>query len=141
MKGQVLIMLIRRGDIFYADFGTGIGAIQGGIRPVLIMQNDTGNKYSTTVQGAPITSRLKRYQPTHYDISKYDCSVTGLFKPSIVLMEQSTTFPKSILIEKIGHINIDLDEELQDSFSVSWGFLPIAEFYRRREQRQCVCIA
>lgn len=134
-------MTIRRGDIFYADFGEGTGSIQGGIRPVLIMQNDLGNRHSPTVQGAPITSQVKKYQPTHYDISKYDSSITGLKKPSIVLMEQYTTFPKSILIKKIGHIDIDLDEDLKDSFFVNSGFLLIPEFYRRREQRQSICFA
>ena len=96
-------MIIKRGDMFYADLSPVIGSEQGGIRPVLIIQNDTGNKYSPTVIAAAITSQTgKNKLPTHIEIGS---SEIGLKSDSVVLAEQIRTIDKSRLKEKIGHID------------------------------------
>ena len=95
-------MVIKRGDMFYADLSPVVGSEQGGIRPVLIIQNDTGNKYSPTVIAAAITSQTgKAKLPTHIEISS---TGNGLKSDSVVLAEQIRTIDKSRLKEKIGHI-------------------------------------
>ena len=102
-------MQIRRGDMFYADLSPVVGSEQGGIRPVLIIQNDLGNKYSPTVIAAAITSQTgKTKLPTHIEIDSSSC---GLKNNSVVLTEQIRTLDKSRLKEKIGHIN---DEKIID---------------------------
>ena len=96
-------MVIRRGDMFYADLSPVVGSEQGGIRPVLIVQNDTGNKYSPTVIAAAITSQTgKTKLPTHIEIGSQN---SGLKSDSIVLAEQIRTIDKSRLKERIGHID------------------------------------
>ena len=96
-------MVIKRGDMFYADLSPVVGSEQGGIRPVLIIQNDTGNKYSPTVIAAAITSQTgKNKLPTHIEIGSDN---NGLKSDSVVLTEQIRTIDKSRLKEKIGHIN------------------------------------
>ena len=96
-------MVIKRGDMFYADLSPVIGSEQGGIRPVLVIQNDTGNKYSPTVIVSAITSQLgKNKLPTHIEL---DSEEFGLKSDSIVLAEQIRTIDKSRLKEKIGHID------------------------------------
>ena len=96
-------MVIKRGDMFYADLSPVVGSEQGGIRPVLIIQNDTGNKYSPTVIAAAITSQMgKTKLPTHIEIGSQN---NGLKSDSIVLTEQIRTIDKSRLKEKIGHID------------------------------------
>ena len=96
-------MVIKRGDMFYADLSPVIGSEQGGIRPVLIIQNDTGNKYSPTVIAAAITSQTgKNKLPTHIEIASQE---NGLKSDSVVLTEQIRTIDKSRLKEKIGHID------------------------------------
>lgn len=96
-------MVIKRGDMFYADLSPVIGSEQGGIRPVLIIQNDTGNKYSPTVIAAAITSQTgKNKLPTHIEIGS---NKNGLKSDSVVLTEQIRTIDKSRLKEKIGHID------------------------------------
>ena len=95
-------MSVKRGEIYYADLSPVVGSEQGGTRPVLIIQNDTGNKYSPTVIAAAITSQTgKAKLPTHIEI---DAENLGLKSNSIVLMEQIRTIDKSRLKEKIGHI-------------------------------------
>ena len=93
---------ILRGDMFYANLGRGIGSEQKGYRPVLVIQNDVGNKFSPTVIVASITSRvgIKAKLPTHYFINTED----GLQAPSIILLEQIRTLDKRRLKEKIGHM-------------------------------------
>ena len=94
---------IKRGEIFYADLNPVIGSEQEGIRPVLIIQNDIGNKYSPTVIGVPITSAIKKINlPTHIPIS---ASIAGLSKNSIILVEQIRTLDKSRLKNKIGMLD------------------------------------
>lgn len=96
-------MLIKRGDMFYADLSPVIGSEQGGIRPVVIIQNNMGNKYSPTVIVSAITSKMNKNKlPTHIEI---DSKEFGLKSDSIVLAEQIRTIDKSRLKEKIGHIN------------------------------------
>lgn len=95
-------MVVKRGDIFYADLSPVIGSEQGGIRPVIIMQNDIGNRYSPTVIVAAITSQINKAKlPTHVEISSEDY---GLNRDSVVLLEQIRTLDKKRLKEKIGHM-------------------------------------
>lgn len=109
-------MVIKRGDMFYADLSPVIGSEQGGIRPVLIVQNDTGNKYSPTVIAAAITSQIgKNKLPTHIEI---DSKEVGLKTDSVVLAEQIRTIDKSRLKEKIGHID---DEQVMGKINSAIG--------------------
>lgn len=100
-------MEYRRGDIVLADLGSAVGSEQGGIRPVLITQNDIGNKHSPTIIIAPITSKIKRPMPTHIKIG-CEC---GLECPSTALFEQTRTIDKCRVIKYIGHKELDEDEE------------------------------
>ncbi len=113
-------MVIKRGDMFYADLSPVVGSEQGGIRPVLIIQNDTGNKYSPTVIAAAITSQTgKTKLPTHIEIGAED---VGLKSNSIVLTEQIRTIDKSRLKEKIGHIEDDtVMQKINNALGVSFG--------------------
>ena len=109
-------MQVKRGDMFYADLSPVIGSEQGGTRPVLIIQNDTGNKYSPTVIAAAITSQVgKNRLPTHIAI---DSKEVGLKSDSVVLAEQIRTIDKSRLKEKIGHIE---DQEIMDQINNAIG--------------------
>lgn len=113
-------MVVKRGDMFYADLSPVVGSEQGGIRPVLIIQNDTGNKYSPTVIAAAITSQTgKAKLPTHIEIGSKEI---GLKSESVVLAEQIRTIDKSRLKEKIGHIeNNELMEKVNDAIGISFG--------------------
>ena len=96
-------MTVKRGDIFYADLSPVVGSEQGGLRPVLIVQNDVGNKYSPTVIAAAITSKLDKAKlPTHIDVYAEEF---GLAKNSVVLLEQIRTLDKRRLREKMGHLD------------------------------------
>jgi mRNA interferase MazF len=110
---------IKRGDIFYADLSPVVGSEQGGVRPVLIVQNDVGNKYSPTVIAAAITSQqFKTKMPTHICVN---ASVCGLSKDSVVLLEQIRTLDKKRLREKMGNLpETDMDR-IDDALSVSIG--------------------
>jgi mRNA interferase MazF len=113
-------MVIRRGDMFYADLSPVVGSEQGGIRPVLIIQNDTGNKYSPTVIAAAITSQTgKNKLPTHIVIGSKN---NGLKADSVVLAEQIRTIDKSRLKEKIGHIDDRLVmNKVNNAIGISFG--------------------
>lgn len=112
-------MNIRRGDIFYADLSPVVGSEQGGLRPVLIVQNDVGNKYSPTVIAAAITSKLgKAKLPTHIDIIAQD---VGLARDSVVLLEQIRTLDKRRLKEKMGHLPEGIMAQVNDAITVSFG--------------------
>ena len=113
-------MVIRRGDMFYADLSPVVGSEQGGIRPVLIIQNDLGNKYSPTVIAAAITSqKSKNKLPTHIEINSEN---SGLKSDSIVLTEQIRTIDKSRLREKIGHIDdTSVIHKINNALGVSFG--------------------
>jgi len=113
-------MIVKRGDMFYADLSPVVGSEQGGVRPVLIIQNDVGNRHSPTVIAAAITSQTgKNKLPTHIEIGSQS---GGLKSDSIVLTEQIRTIDKSRLKEKIGHID---DEEIiskvNNALEVSFG--------------------
>ena len=112
-------MNIKRGDIYYADLSPVVGSEQGGMRPVLIVQNDVGNKYSPTVIAAAITSRLgKTRLPTHIDVY---ADKVGLQKDSVILLEQIRTIDKKRLGEKMGHLDDKIMSEVDEAISVSFG--------------------
>lgn len=110
---------IRRGDIYYADLSPVVGSEQGGVRPVLIVQNDVGNKYSPTVIAAAITSKTdKSKMPTHIDVFADEF---GLEKNSVILLEQIRTLDKKRLREKMGHLDEDVMNRVNSAISVSFG--------------------
>ena len=112
-------MNIRRGDIYYADLSPVVGSEQGGLRPVLIVQNDIGNRYSPTVIAAAITSRLSKAKlPTHIDVY---ASRVGLSKDSVILLEQIRTLDKRRLKEKMGHLDDESMQKVNTAISVSFG--------------------
>ena len=120
---------VRRGDIFYADLSPVVGSEQGGLRPVLIIQNDVGNRYSPTVIAAAITSRMgKTKLPTHIDIY---ADRVGLAKDSVILLEQIRTLDKRRLREKMGHLDEEVMEEVNNAIAVSFG---LHEGIRRGEE-------
>ena len=112
-------MIVKRGDIYYADLSPVVGSEQGGIRPVLIVQNDVGNKYSPTVIAAAITSQInKAKMPTHIELAAKEY---GLNKDSVILLEQIRTIDKRRLREKIGRIDDRLMDSVNDAMSISLG--------------------
>ena len=112
-------MNIRRGDIYYADLSPVIGSEQGGLRPVLIVQNDVGNKYSPTVIATAITSKLSKTKlPTHIDVF---ADKVGLQRDSVVLLEQIRTIDKTRLKEKMGHLDDDMMHQVDEAITVSFG--------------------
>ena len=110
---------VKRGDIYYADLSPVIGSEQGGLRPVLIIQNDIGNRYSPTVIAAAITSRMsKSHLPTHIDIY---AEKAGLAKDSVVLLEQVRTIDKRRLKEKMGHLDHNDMLVINTAIAISFG--------------------
>ena len=114
------IGMIKRGDVYYADLRPVVGSEQGGVRPVLIIQNDTGNRHSPTVICAAITSKMNKAKlPTHVEIEskKY-----GIVKDSVILLEQVRTIDKTRLKEKVCHLDEEalskIDQALLVSFSL-----------------------
>ncbi len=117
-------MSVKRGDIYYADLSPVVGSEQGGLRPVLIIQNDVGNRYSPTVIAAAITSRMsKTHLPTHIDIY---AEKAGLAKDSVVLLEQIRTLDKRRLKEKMGHLDDEAMGFVNSAIAISFG-LPMGE--------------
>ncbi|MFR1801608.1 MAG: type II toxin-antitoxin system PemK/MazF family toxin [Faecalispora jeddahensis] len=118
-------MNVRRGDIYYADLSPVIGSEQGGVRPVLIVQNDVGNRFSPTVIAAAITSqRAKAKLPTHIML---DAETTGLARDSIVLLEQIRTIDKHRLKESMGRLDGVSMSLIDQALSISFGLEPEAE--------------
>ncbi len=112
-------MSVKRGDIYYADLSPVVGSEQGGLRPVLIIQNDVGNRYSPTVIAAAITSRMSKTKlPTHIDII---ADKVGLAKDSVVLLEQIRTLDKRRLKEKMGHLDETMMHAVNTAIAVSFG--------------------
>ena len=112
-------MNVKRGDIYYADLSPVVGSEQGGLRPVLIIQNDVGNRYSPTVIAAAITSRMgKNRLPTHIDIH---ADKVGLAKDSVVLLEQIRTLDKRRLKEKMGRLDDSMMDAVNTAIAVSFG--------------------
>ena len=113
---------VKRGDIFYADLSPVVGSEQGGVRPVLIVQNDTGNRHSPTVIAAAITSQTgKAKLPTHIELSARSY---GLPKDSVVLLEQIRTLDKKRLREKRGKLDDKLMHQVDSAIAVSFGLHP-----------------
>ena len=122
---------VKRGDIYYADLSPVVGSEQGGVRPVLIIQNDVGNKYSPTVIAAAITSRMgKTKLPTHIDVY---AERAGLARDSVVLLEQVRTLDKRRLREKMGRLDEDMMSEIDTAIAVSLGLVPRSTVYMERE--------
>jgi len=118
-----MVQFVKRGDIYYADLSPVVGSEQGGIRPVLVIQNDMGNKYSPTVIIAAITSQINKAKlPTHVEISSEEY---GLNKDSVILLEQVRTIDKRRLKDKIGHISTSLMESVDNAISISVGLTEI----------------
>ena len=111
---------VKRGEIYYADLSPVVGSEQGGVRPVLIIQNDTGNRYSPTVIAAAITTQTgKAKLPTHIELPvEEDC---GLTKDSVVLLEQVRTLDKKRLRERMGRVDDRIMEKIDTAIAVSFG--------------------
>lgn len=116
------MMTVRRGEIYYADLSPVVGSEQGGIRPVLIIQNDVGNRYSPTVIAAAITSRRDKAKlPTHISLPSAGC---GLTKDSVILLEQIRTIDKKRLKECMGEIPPDVMKQVDNALEISFGLIP-----------------
>ena len=112
--------MIKRGELYYADLSPVIGSEQGGIRPVLVVQNDIGNKYSPTVIAAAVTSQINKARlPTHIELSAAEF---GLAKDSVVLLEQIRTIDKRRLKERIGQLSNTLMIKVDSAILISLGF-------------------
>ena len=115
-------MIVHRGDIYYADLSPVVGSEQGGIRPVLIVQNDVGNRFSPTVIAAAITSQKDKAKlPTHIQLRSEG---SGLARDSIVLLEQIRTLDKRRLKEKLCHLDDEMMGEIDNAIAVSLGLVP-----------------
>lgn len=113
--------MVKRGDIIYADLSPVIGSEQGGVRPVLVIQNDVGNKYSPTIIVAAITSQINKAKlPTHIEIKAQEY---GLPKDSVVLLEQIRTIDKKRLREKIGHFDEEMMDRVDECLKISMGLI------------------
>ena len=113
--------MIKRGELYYADLSPVIGSEQGGVRPVLVVQNDIGNKFSPTVIGAAVTSRINKAKlPTHIELNAVEY---GLSKDSVVLLEQIRTLDKRRLKERIGELPTKTMLMVDDALLISLGFI------------------
>ncbi|QNO14570.1 type II toxin-antitoxin system PemK/MazF family toxin [Alkalicella caledoniensis] len=116
-------MSVKRGDVYYADLSPVVGSEQGGIRPVLVIQNDVGNRYSPTVIVAAITSQIQKAKlPTHVEV---EAAKYGLEKDSVILLEQIRTIDKQRLNEKVAHIGEDKMVRINEALQIS---LALIEF-------------
>ena len=112
--------MIKRGELYYADLSPVVGSEQGGVRPVLIVQNDVGNKYSPTIIAAAVTSQIfKNKMPTHVNL---DAANYGLPKDSIVLLEQIRTLDKKRLKDRIGELDENAMRRVNEGLMISLGF-------------------
>ncbi len=110
-------MIIKRGDIYYADLRPVVGSEQGGVRPVLVIQNEAGNRHSSTVIVAAITSKMTKAKlPTHIEL---DCNRCEIMKDSIVLLEQIRTIDKKRLREKVCHLEGDIMQQVNYALMIS----------------------
>jgi mRNA interferase MazF len=116
-------MIVKRGDIYYANLSPVVGSEQGGHRPVLVIQNDVGNKYSPTIIVAAITSQISKAKlPTHIEISSKQF---GLEKDSVILLEQMRTIDKRRLKEKVTHLSEEVMGRVDEGIRVSLGLIQI----------------
>lgn len=112
--------MIKRGELYYADLSPVVGSEQGGVRPILIVQNDTGNKYSPTIIAAAVTSKLDKAKlPTHIELSAKEF---GLPKDSVILLEQIRTLDKKRLKERIGELSSSKMQKVNVALLISLGF-------------------
>ncbi|MBR5388433.1 MAG: type II toxin-antitoxin system PemK/MazF family toxin [Clostridia bacterium] len=112
--------MIKRGELYYADLSPVVGSEQGGVRPILIVQNDTGNKYSPTVIAAAVTSKMNKAKlPTHIEINANEF---GLSKNSVILLEQIRTLDKKRLKERIGALSAGTMQRVNAALLISLGF-------------------
>lgn len=112
--------MVKRGELYYADLSPVVGSEQGGVRPVLVVQNDVGNKYSPTVIAAAITSQMSKAKlPTHIALA---AGAYGLPKDSVVLLEQIRTIDKRRLRDKIGELPVSMMHKVNDALMISLGF-------------------
>ncbi len=112
--------MIKRGELYYADLSPVVGSEQGGVRPILIVQNDTGNKYSPTIIAAAITSQINKAKlPTHIELNANEF---GLMKNSVILLEQIRTLDKRRLKERIGELSIATMKKVNAALLISLGF-------------------
>lgn len=118
-------MKVKRGDIFYADLSPVVGSEQAGVRPIVVIQNDVGNRYSPTIIGIAITSKEKIKMPTHLEI---DGTKYGLEKDSVILAEQIRTLDKSRLKEKVGRLDKETLEKLKKVVEISFGLRGEVDF-------------
>ncbi len=113
--------MIKRGELYYADLSPVVGSEQGGVRPVLVVQNDIGNRYSPTIIAACLTSKINKAKlPTHIELSAVEY---GLSKDSVVLLEQIRTLDKKRLKEKIGELTDAMMIRVDDALLISLGFI------------------
>jgi len=114
-------LAIKRGDVFFADLSPVVGSEQGGTRPVLIIQNDIGNRFSPTVIVAAITAQIQKAKlPTHVEI---EASKHGFERDSVILLEQVRTIDKSRLTDKITHLDEALMKEVERAIEISFGLI------------------
>ena len=112
-------MNVKRGELYYADLSPVVGSEQGGVRPVLVVQNDTGNKYSPTVIAAAVTSRINKAKlPTHIELPQ----AYGLQKDSVILLEQIRTIDKKRLMSRIGQLPPATMSRVNKAILISFGF-------------------
>ncbi|GGG81385.1 type II toxin-antitoxin system PemK/MazF family toxin [Paenibacillus radicis (ex Gao et al. 2016)] len=114
-------MIVKRGDVFFADLSPVVGSEQGGVRPVLIIQNDIGNRFSPTVIVAAITAQIQKAKlPTHVEM---DAAAHGFDRDSVVLLEQIRTIDKQRLTDKITHLDDETMRKVDDALLISVGLI------------------
>lgn len=116
-------MSVKRGDVYYADLNPVVGSEQGGVRPVLIIQNDIGNKYSPTVIVAAITSKIDKAKlPTHVEIKAEE---SNLEKDSVILLEQIRTIDKRRLQRQVAHLDQEIIDRVNEALEISLGLIEL----------------
>ncbi len=114
-------MIVKRGDVFFADLSPVVGSEQGGVRPVLVIQNDIGNRFSPTVIVAAITAQIQKAKlPTHVEI---DAESYGFDRDSVILLEQIRTIDKQRLTDKITHLDEEMMMKVNESLQISLGLI------------------
>jgi mRNA interferase MazF len=114
-------LIVKRGDVYFADLSPVVGSEQGGVRPVLVIQNDIGNRFSPTVIIAAITAQIQKAKlPTHVEI---DAKRYGFERDSVILLEQIRTIDKQRLTDKITHLDDEMMEKVDDALQISLGLI------------------
>ncbi|MEI5909375.1 type II toxin-antitoxin system endoribonuclease NdoA [Bacillus spongiae] len=114
-------MIVKRGDVYFADLSPVVGSEQGGVRPVLVLQNDIGNRFSPTVIVAAITAQIQKAKlPTHVEI---DAKRYGFERDSVILLEQVRTIDKQRLTDKITHLDDEMMDKVDDALQISLGLI------------------